>query len=542
MTKTKHQIDTPGTSKRPVIEIPFYPLVMGAYLPLKLLGPNLATFDASEGIRTVVIMSLVGLALLTFFFLIIRRIHFAALLSGLVLGTILVMMSNPDYGLPFFLVTAAIIVLLWLKEIGYRATRVLNVFAIGILIQPAFAIAIDYSLIQKDPSNQKDYSPFSKNQLVVSAEDTAPNIVHIVLDGYADNDILKKEFNFDNEGFLSALGDRNFIVAKDAHAPYSQTLLVMASIFGGNYLTPGEYPLLEEDPDRLRTILGKAVTDGPLKRQLKNIGYSFISTESGYNFFAPVEGNILTGPTFASLSLNFFEGEFAGRLLEIFPSKLTSPLGLAHFQATRFNDYLRHALTTDIHLNQQSPFHYFIHLLAPHPPFVIDRYGETTDKWIDQFGTLADASSVTFMDPTKQAAYRDGYLDKLRYINSALIPEIDRLIAEVPSPKVIILHGDHGSGASFNHDDKSSGCLTDRYTPLLAIYSDNPAITKSFSRIENGNFNLVNIYRILSDASFGTSLGLLEDRSWYSSWGNPQNPTLLNKSEILANCPVQKTT
>ena len=64
-------------------------------------------------------------------------------------------------------------------------------------------------------------------------------------------------------------------------------------------------------------------------------------------------------------------------------------------QATRFNDYLRHALTTDIHLNQQSPFHYFIHLLAPHPPFVIDRYGETTDKWIDQFGTLADASSVT---------------------------------------------------------------------------------------------------------------------------------------------------
>jgi hypothetical protein len=536
MNKTNSNIDTPDTSKRPAIETPFYPLVMGAYLPLKLLGPNLATFNASEGIRAVAIMALIGLALLTFFFLIVRRIHFAALLSGLVLGTILVMMSNPDYGLPFFITTTAIIILLWLKDIGYRATRVLNLFAMGILIQPFFAIIVDYTLTQREQADNLNYSPFSTNQLAVTAEEGAPNIVHIVLDGYADADVLENEFNFDNQEFVHALGDRGFILAEDARTPYSQTLLVMASVFGGNYLTPGEHPLLEEDPDRFRTILGKAVTDGPLKRQLKKLGYIFLSTESGYNFFAPIEGDIVTGPTFGSFSLNFFEGEFAGRLLEIFPATLTTPLGLAHFQATRFNDYLRHAVTSDIHLNQQTPFHYFIHLLAPHPPFVIDRSGKTTDKWIDQFGTLSDASSVTSMDPIKQAAYREGYLDKLRYINSALIPELDRLIAEVPSPKVIILHGDHGSGASIHHDDKSLGCLTDRYTPLLAVYSDDPAIARLFSGINNGRFNLVNIYRILADASFGTSLGLLEDKSWFSSWGDPQHPILLANSEIAKNC------
>ena len=538
MNKFDEQIDAPDASKRSVIEVPFYPVLMGAYLPLKLLGPNLAVFDVSQATRVVAIMALVGLILLALFFLVLRRAHFAALLSGLAIGTVLVMMGNPDYGLPFFLFTTLIIFLVWIKDIGHRATRILNVFAMGILVQPFGAIIIDYAFTQNQQPDQAHYSPYSNSQFVVTAGESAPNIVHILLDGYAAADVLKKEFDFDNQEFLAALDQRDFIIGQDVHTPYSQTLLVMASIFGANYLTPEEYPLLEDDPDRLRTTLGKVVSDGPLKGQLKELGYMFLATESGYNFFAPAESDILTGPTFGSLSLNFFEGEFAGRLLEVFPDTLTSPLGLAHFQATRFNDYLRHAVSSDIHLNQPGPFHYFVHLLAPHPPFVIDRNGETTDNWIDQFGTLQDSSSATAMDPIKVAAYRKGYLEKLRYINSALIPHIDRLIAEIPSPKVIILHGDHGSGASFHHDDKSLGCLTDRYSPLLAVYSDVPAITESFSRIKDGGFNLVNIYRVLTDTSFGTSLGLLEDKSWYDSWGDPQHPKLLNESEIKANCSV----
>ena len=54
--------------KSALIEIPFFPVLICIYLPLKLLAPNLAVFELSQGIRPILVMAvvvLVSLLLLT---------------------------------------------------------------------------------------------------------------------------------------------------------------------------------------------------------------------------------------------------------------------------------------------------------------------------------------------------------------------------------------------------------------------------------------------------------------------------------------------
>jgi len=524
------------TSRKALFDLPFYPALLCAYLPVLLLSPNLAVFDVADSFRAVVFMAVLGLLLQTTVYAITRSWHHAALVAGLFVITVWTLLINRSYGLPGFALTALIIIYIWRHKLAHRATGVMNLFALAVFIQPLTAIAHDYITARNYSNDSFSSSPFQNITLSTPPDNAKPNIVHILLDGYAGSAALKEDFGFDNSQFLQALESKGFVIVSETHTPYNQTLLAMASVFSGSYLTPNQYPLVDAKPDRMRMTLGRTLYEGPLNSRLAELDYSFISAGSGYYFFRPAEDGILLTPQFGLLSLNAFEDFVLQRILSVLPESFTQQLGLAYSRAEKNNAYLRHAISTTEYREQKSPFHYFIHLLAPHPPFVIDREGNTTDRWLNQFGSMRDASDVTLMDPERQAEYSSGYLEKLLYVNNSLLPQLDRLIEEVPSPKIIIIHGDHGSGATFHQTEKTLGCLADRYTPFFAIYSDSPAVTKAFRRVADDRFNLVNIYRLLADSAFGTSMGLLEDKSWFASWDNPQNPVLLDDGEIEADC------
>ncbi|MGI9307842.1 MAG: hypothetical protein ACR2P6_01190, partial [Gammaproteobacteria bacterium] len=375
---------------RSLIEVPFYPVLMAAYLPLNLLAPNLAVFSPSQSIRFIFALALLGLALFTISYVAVRHLHNAALISAALIGTVWANLVNPSFDVPFLILALVILFVVWRTKLGHSATRIMNVFALAIFIQPAVLITTDYFRIQNNKDTALDYSPFYSSQLTVQPEIGAPNIVHIVLDGYASNDVLQNTFGFDNSGFVASLRSMGFKIGADVRTPHNQTVLALSTIFAGTHLDATQYPMTEPDTNRFRATLGRVASDGPLKNQLRKLNYSFLATESGYHFFSPADDDILTGPTFGFFSLNFFEKEMLERLLAILPQALTSIVGLDHFQASTFNAYLRHAMNSNLHRNQEYPFHYFIHMIAPHPPFVVDRHGETTDLWVEDFGTIND--------------------------------------------------------------------------------------------------------------------------------------------------------
>ena len=63
----------------------------------------------------------------------------------------------------------------------------------------------------------------------------APNIIHIVLDGYSRADVLQELYDFDNAEFLNSLRALGFTIVDDATVPYGQTLLTMNSVLRARF-------------------------------------------------------------------------------------------------------------------------------------------------------------------------------------------------------------------------------------------------------------------------------------------------------------------
>jgi hypothetical protein len=408
----------------------------------------------------------------------------------------------------------------------------MNVLMLVVLIQPLISIATFRQAIQVQYADILGTSPFSNIEVGKPQDQSRhPTIVHIVLDGYASNDTLLNIFGHDNKLFTDELEKLGFIVNQDVRTPYNQTLLTMSSIFAGNYLRSGAGPLKEKDTDQLRGSLGAMVTQGPLQQRLDELDYEYLTVETGYEFLRYPDSSTRSGPNVLPKGKNPFETNLL-RFLDILPME-PEPGPIYE------NTYQRHAFTTDFYLDEDTPFLLYEHILAPHPPFTIDRDGHDTQQWTN-FSTMADGNHATKGEQSLIDEYKQGYLEKLRYANGALIKQARKMIQEIPGPKIIMVHGDHGSGAYYNHDYPESSCLSERYNTFLAIYADNPEVRKKLVSLGSERFNLINLYRLIFDINFDTNMGLLEDKSFFAAWDTPQQLALLEDKQISASCEFQQ--
>jgi hypothetical protein len=211
--------------------------------------------------------------------------------------------------------------------------------------------------------------------------------------------------------------------------------------------------------------------------------------------------------------------------------------GRPNFKSARLTELTRFSLTTDFYKDYPPPFVLYEHVVAPHPPFNIDRNGNATTRW-KAFSDMEDGGHATLGGPRRQQRYIEGYLEKLRYVNAEVVKQLQAMVEDVPAPKVIMLHGDHGGGAYYLPDDPELSCLNERYSPFLAVYTDDPQIRAAFAHIATERVNLVNLYRLIFDARFGTDLGLAADRSWFNSWDSPRELIELSDEQISASCNV----
>ena len=312
----------------------------------------------------------------------------------------------------------------------------------------------------------------------------------------------------------------------------------MSAIFSGTYLRENEPPIVQHNDAALRSVLGRIVARGPVHRQLERLGYRFLFTDTGYKFFQGfAKYGTVTAPSFGPFGLNLFEQFLIDRTNFRFVQKLAMKfLKLTYSKSERMNEIVRHAVTTKFYRDHRAPFFLYEHVLAPHPPFTVDRIGRMTTKWLQHFGGAADGDHVTLGNPELQAQYKAGYLEKLRYINQAILKQVTSMIQDIPAPKIIIIHGDHGSGAYLFHNDPDRTCLKERMSPFLAIYTDNLRLRQAFAKFQRERFNLVNLYRIIFDASFGTDLGTADDRSYFLEWDSPKHPHRLGDKRINRPC------
>jgi hypothetical protein len=141
-----------------------------------------------------------------------------------------------------------------------------------------------------------------------------------------------------------------------------------------------------------------------------------------------------------------------------------------------------------------SPKLVFVHVLAPHPPFVFGASGEPVD--------IGEFQSGRGESPTEEAQL-EAYANQVAFLNGRVLEAVAAILSRSAQPPLIIIQGDHG-WADRNREDKLS-ILNVYHFPGSGGDRLYPTITP------------VNSFRLMLDAYFGANLEPLPDISYFST-------------------------
>ena len=318
-------------------------------------------------------------------------------------------------------------------------TRVLNLVSVGLVLFNTASIA--------QTSVRRPHVILDNQVSDTRRVPARPNIYYLIFDAYTRADILQEVFGYDNAPFISALESRGFFVASRSYANYGFTYHSLASSLNFTYLDAVA-----------RDVGSTSLNQEPLYRMIReNRAMAFLKSQ-GYRLFCFTTsfgpGEIKN----VDRSLGFKEStsEFRSALLGLTPLPLFFDLDAGDSQ---YGAHRAHILDAFRVLREspllEGPFFFFVHLLAPHPPFVFGPDGEPVEP-----GYLYSTLDGNRMPGAGLAAIPDylvRYRAQLAFINKKIIEAIEAILSRSPQPPIIILQGDHGSRAfaEFDHPDAS---------------------------------------------------------------------------------------
>ncbi|MBA2457721.1 MAG: hypothetical protein H0V43_02055 [Gemmatimonadales bacterium] len=244
----------------------------------------------------------------------------------------------------------------------------------------------------------------------------------LVLDEYANAEVLRERFGFDNGAFEDSLRALGFHIPAAVGSNYFHTILSLPSLLNAAHVhrAAEELPEGVADPALVNRLLDRSRVAAYLKAR----GYRYVffpslwwkSTRS-----APLADSVVQvwpgfHPVRAASRTEFRRVVQEGSVLRYLTRR--GPLDA---------DHLRRTLGAFEELpSVEGPVFAFAHVLSPHSPYVLD----------PECGV-----------PTGVAAAhrKEGYIGQLRCLNTMLLDVVTRLLRESDVAPVILLQGDHGT-------------------------------------------------------------------------------------------------
>jgi hypothetical protein len=326
-----------------------------------------------------------------------------------------------------------------------------------------------------------------------------PDVYYIILDGYARADTLKRVCNFDNAEFIEFLRSRGFFVADESCSNYPFTYMSLTSSLNMCYLDDFLPPASDSRSD---APIYSLLADALVPRVFRSKGYRYVH-------FA-----------------NLFQGdaELADIVFRFRPKWLLSSFSKALFRTTALRVYEPNIAQEHLYELEnikrvpeiKGPTFTLCHIVAPHSPYVFDRYGNIRQN-VPQSMLQKDCTERhPLNDEMKQA-----YVEQIQYINRRIRKDIDYILAHSPVPPIIIIQGDHGSWFTLPNevnDESLSQFAKERMTILNAYYVPEKMRSKLTARITP-----VNSFRLLFNTCFGEHFDLLPEKNMVGWYGDRYN-------------------
>jgi hypothetical protein len=346
---------------------------------------------------------------------------------------------------------------------------------------------------------------------------TKPDIYIIILDGYGRKDVLQKIYGYDNSSFLNALGQRGFYVATENHSNYIETPFAMAALWNFDYEIPwdstGDYAQYVTDP----------IQNNRVFHLLKEISYKTVSFD-GLASYTQIQGADVFLSDF--VPINKFESYLLmGTPLEPISNIFGLRLPIPNYATHRSRMMYKLNTIKEIPTLIPSPKITYLHILAPHPPFVFDENGNPIDP--SRPYSIYDANEFQ----GSREEYQKGYRNQVIFINGKILDVVDALLKKSKQPPIILIMGDHGPGSMFNFDVDNPGCVWERTKNLYAIYL--PGYKKD--GMLSPSMTPVNTFRVIFDTYFGAHLPLLEDRTYLMAAQYPTQMVDVTKNRDSVN-------
>ncbi len=361
---------------------------------------------------------------------------------------------------------------------------------------------------------QSTHSSSIASQLHPSSGRSLPDIYYIIPEDYTRSDGLQQAFGYDNSAFLSSLEQKGFFVASCSQANYSSSDASIAASLNMNFLDTLSSQLTSPNPNL--NDLYPYIQDNAVLETLKDLGYRFISFQTGYpptefpnaDLYLSSQTDIQNLQLFGGLTAFesiFFQTTGLDLFYQIhfFPRQLENSLFDAAYLLDRGRILYELDKLADVPL-LPGPKFVFVHLLAPHNPFVFGPNGEI----------LRRNTPFTFnddLDAMDFNSYKTGYDGQINYMDKLLLSDVDQILAKSSTPPIILLQSDTGSGRAPDWD----------LAELNTYYLPNGGERSLYTSISP-----VNSFRVVFNTYFGGNLATLPDRACDSPRNDPYSCTI----------------
>ena len=389
-----------------------------------------------------------------------------------------------------------------------RVLRFLNVAALALVAFPLASLVMSEVACRLHPGAPAAQSPPSRTAAnpALGRRAVLPNIYHILLDGYARQDVLRVIYHFDNGPFLDALKSRGFCTAPSARSNHWLTTSSLASMLNMAPILPVQGTRDYYSIGGRRGTLKQLIRENAVTAHLAEKGYRSVAFPNGFS-----DTELRKVDVFKEVQIQGLEGlsSFRYEALSLTPIPMATsvlnpiPSRTSETRRRRFQNVFAHLSETS---DRDSPLFVFAHVLSPHPPFVF--HADGSPAYPSRPFSGADGSAYFRAGGTLEG-YRQGYVDQLQYVNRQVLQAVDGILRRSTRPTVIIVHSDHGPGSGLDWEHPGRTNFFERMSILLSV------------RLPEGedlrlpdDLTLVNLYPILFSTLFQEEFPLSPNTSY----------------------------
>jgi len=300
------------------------------------------------------------------------------------------------------MVFALLLLVIWVikrKQPFYHANEVLNTISFALVIYVVGVLYFSFDRL-KPKSFEFDPPPHALDCK------PCPDIYFLVLDSYTSNKSLRDFFHFDNRKFIKILDSLDFVVSDQVHSRFDLTKYSLASLLNMNRL---------KDPDRyqndygVKTLIQSNLLVKSLKARnykIKNISLFDIDDQKKYYSLEP------------SVGVDFIDGIIQSSVLNLILNFFEQDMYQLHYQVLE-------EFRSGVH--EPSPLFTYAHVMAPHPPFVLDSIG----------------GRIGFLSLKRNRVNAQSYVEQIKGLNKLVTETLQAIIRNSPGSAIVIA-GDHG--------------------------------------------------------------------------------------------------